>query len=36
MGSDMREWSEIGYIIDEAKGLMGLLYEWKISQVKRE
>ena len=36
MGSDMRDSSEIGYIIDEAKGLTGLLYEWKISQVERE
>ena len=36
MGSDIRDWSEIGYIIDEAKDLTGILYEWKISQVERE
>jgi hypothetical protein len=36
MGSDMRDWSEICFIIVEAKGLARLLFEWKISQVKRE
>jgi len=36
MGSDIGDWSEIGYIIDKAKDLTGILYEWKISQVERE
>jgi len=32
----MQDRSEIGFIIEEAKGLARLLYEWRISQVKRE
>jgi len=36
MGSDMRDWTEICFVRDKEKGLMRLLYEWKISQVERE
>jgi len=36
MGSDIRDWTEICFVIDKEKGLTRLLYEWKISQVERE
>ena len=35
MGSDMRDWTEICFVIDKEKGLTRLLSEWKISQVER-
>jgi hypothetical protein len=36
MRSVQEDRSEIGYVIEEAKGLTRLLNEWRISHVKRE